>query len=208
MYSMVSTAIINGIDGVPVSVEADISEGMPVFEMVGFLGSEVREAKERVRIALKNCGFHLPVKRITIHILPAGLKKTGSGFDLPIAIALLSAMEIIQTKDLSNLFFAGELGLDGTIHGINGVLSMVSGGAEDGKTVFVLPMENIIEASLIPDVTVIGVNTLDEVICFLNLGEIPPQKKSKAQNQNYAEEVGDFADINGQEFVKRACEVA
>ena len=107
MYSVISTAVINGIDGVPVSVEADISEGMPLFEMVGFLGAEVREAKERVRIALKNCGYHLPVKRITINILPAGVKKTGSGFDLPIAISLLFAMEVIKENDFSKWFCVG-----------------------------------------------------------------------------------------------------
>ena len=208
MYSVVSTAIVNGIDGVPVSVEADISEGMPVFEMVGFLGAEVREAKERVRIALKNCGYHLPVKRITINILPAGIKKTGSGFDLPIAISLLSAMEIIKETDFSNLFFVGELGLDGTIHGVNGILSMVSGAADIGKKVFVVPMENRVEAMLIPDITVVGVSTLQETILFLNENLVPIQYSCKKSNNSNLDAVGDFSDINGQEFVKRACEVA
>ena len=208
MYSVVSTAIVNGIDGILISVEADISEGMPVFDMVGYLGSEVREAKERVRIALKNCGYHLPVKRITVNILPANIKKSGSGFDLPVAISLLLAMGIVKNDDLSELFFVGELGLDGTVHGVNGILSMVSGAYEAGKRVFVLPMENIVEASLISNITVIGVSTLEEAICFLNEGVIPTQIEIKHKKETPAMQIGDFSDINGQAFVKRACEVA
>ena len=208
MYSVVSTAIVNGIDGIPISVEADISEGMPVFEMVGYLGSEVREAKERVRIALKNCGYHLPVKRITVNFLPANIRKSGSGFDLPVAVSLLSAMEIIKNTELSDLFFVGELGLDGTVHGVNGILSMVSGAYDSGKRIFVLPMENIVEASLIPNITVVGVSTLQEAICFLNEGVIPNQIPIKHQKETISDQIGDFADINGQAFVKRACEVA
>lgn len=208
MYSVISTAVINGIDGVPVSVEADISEGMPLFEMVGFLGAEVREAKERVRIALKNCGYHLPVKRITINILPAGVKKTGSGFDLPIAISLLFAMEVIKENDFSKWFFVGELGLDGTVHGVCGILPMVSGAYAAGKRIFVVPMENIVEASLIPDITVIGVETLKDTVLYLNEGIVPKQKAHKKNKQSRDDNIGDFSDINGQEFVKRACEVA
>ncbi|MCR4675167.1 MAG: YifB family Mg chelatase-like AAA ATPase [Lachnospiraceae bacterium] len=212
MYSVISTAIINGIDGIPCSVEADISEGMPVFEMVGFLSSEVREAKERVRTALKNCGFHLPVKRITINILPANLKKSGSGFDLPIAISLLCAMGIVVNQNLEEFFLAGELGLDGTIHGINGILSMVTGGKEDGNKIFIVPFSNLSEAKLVPDITVIGVTHLSQVVSFLNDGELPINPEhtlpKKAMSTSGKEEYMDFSDVNGQEFVKRACEVA
>lgn len=209
MYSVISTAIINGIDGIPCNVEADISEGMPLFEMVGFLSSEVREAKERVRTALKNCGFHLPVKRITINILPAGLKKSGSGFDLPIAVSLLCAMGVIVDKKDDDLFIVGELGLDGTVHGINGILSMVIGAKEIGKKVFIVPSENVIEARLVPDVTIIGVGHLMEVIDFLNDGVIPAFESPKEEIPSSEEEstTMDFSTVNGQEFVKRACEV-
>ena len=96
MYSIVSTAIIHGIQSVPISVEADVSDGLPVFEMVGFLASEVQEAKERVRTALKNCGFALPPKHITINFTPANIRKSGSGFDLPVAVAVLTAFGYIR----------------------------------------------------------------------------------------------------------------
>ena len=98
MYSIVSTAIIHGIQSVPISVEADVSDGLPVFEMVGFLASEVQEAKERVRTALKNCGFALPPKHITINFTPANIRKSGSGFDLPVAVAVLTAFGYIRQE--------------------------------------------------------------------------------------------------------------
>ncbi|MCR5397813.1 MAG: YifB family Mg chelatase-like AAA ATPase [Lachnospiraceae bacterium] len=221
MYSVISTAIINGIEGVCCSVEADISEGMPVFEMVGFLGSEVREARERVRTALKNCGFHLPVKRITINILPAGLKKSGSGFDLPIAVALLVSMGVIVNNNFEHVFIVGELGLNGEIHGINGILSMVCGGKDKGMETFIVPMENKKEAKLVPGITVVGVSSLSEVISYLNDGvlpEIKPISDETTKNttkQNNLESndappedlVADFSFVNGQLFVKRACEI-
>lgn len=211
MYSVISTAILNGIEGVPCQVEADISEGMPVFDMVGFLGSEVREAKERVRTALKNCGFHLPVKRITINILPAGLKKSGSGFDLPIALALLKSMELITSID-EDIFVVGELGLNGEVHGVNGILSMVTGAKEDGKSIFVVPKDNLKEALLVPDIKVMGVSSLLEAVHMFqadNLNDIAgavSKPISKSTSFDMDNEV-DFSDINGQGFVKRACEI-
>ena len=95
MYSIVTTAILHGIDSQPVLVEADVSDGLPIFEMVGFLASEVREARERVRTALRNCGHQLPAKRITINLSPANIKKSGNGFDLPITVAILAALGIV-----------------------------------------------------------------------------------------------------------------
>ena len=110
MYSIVKTAVIRGMDSLLVGVEADVSEGLPVFEMVGFLSSEVKEAKERVRTALKNCGFRLPAKRITINLSPANVKKSGSGFDLPIAIAILAALGEIPANSLEETLILGEIG--------------------------------------------------------------------------------------------------
>ena len=95
MYSIVSTAIIRGVNSLPVQVEADVSDGMPMFEMVGFLASEVKEARERVRAALRNSGYYLPAKRITVNLFPANIKKTGSAFDLPIAAAIAAALGIV-----------------------------------------------------------------------------------------------------------------
>ena len=119
MYSIVSTAIIHGIQSVPISVEADVSDGLPVFEMVGFLASEVQEAKERVRTALKNCGFALPPKHITINFTPANIRKSGSGFDLPVAVAVLTAFGYIRQEMVREYFVAGEVGLNGKVQPVN-----------------------------------------------------------------------------------------
>ena len=132
MYSIVSTAMIQGIRAVFVSVEADVSSGMPVFEMVGFLASEVKEAKERVRTALRNSGFLLPAKRITVNVAPADVRKSGAGFDLPVALALLCAMGHLDRAVLGDFFVTGEVGLDGKVQAVNGVLPMIAGAKERG----------------------------------------------------------------------------
>ena len=115
MYSIVSTAIIRGINSLPVQVEADVSDGMPMFEMVGFLASEVKEARERVRAALRNSGYYLPAKRITVNLSPANIKKTGSAFDLPVAAAILAALGILPSERLASLLIVGEIGLNGKV---------------------------------------------------------------------------------------------
>ena len=96
MYSIVTTAILQGIEALPVQVEADVSDGLPVFEMVGFLAAEVRESRERVRTALRNCGHTLPAKRITVNLSPANVRKCGNGFDLPITVAVLAALGLLE----------------------------------------------------------------------------------------------------------------
>ncbi|MBR1628937.1 MAG: magnesium chelatase, partial [Lachnospiraceae bacterium] len=103
MYSVVSCAIVIGINSLLVRAETDVSSGLPVFEMVGFLGAEVKEARERVRTAMGNCGYHLPVKRITVNLSPANIRKSGSGFDLPVAVSILAAMGVIGRGDLSEI---------------------------------------------------------------------------------------------------------
>ncbi len=211
MFSVVNTATIFGIDSKLVSVEADISDGMPLFEMVGCLSGEVKEAKERVRAALKNEGYCLPIKRITINLSPANIKKTGSGFDLPIAIAILSAIGIIQSQSLDDICIIGEISLTGAIQPINGVLSMVLEAREKGKSICIVPMKNINEARLVPNITVIGVNKLKDVIDFLNEGTIAEQEVEGAPIDDSDEvQFGDydFSMINGQPQLRRACEVA
>lgn len=115
MYSSVETAVILGIDSIHVKCEADVSDGLPVFDMVGFLSTEVRESRERVRTALRNSGFTLPAKRITINISPASLRKQGTAFDLPIACAILGASHILQEEILSSVLMVGELSLEGEV---------------------------------------------------------------------------------------------
>lgn len=210
MYSKINTAIVTGIESRLISVEADISEGMPGFSMVGFLSGEVKEARERVRTALKNSGINLPVKRITINLSPASIKKSGTGFDLPMAISILYAIKSIEnTEALNTIVFAGELGLDGKLHPINGILPIALASMEGNMKTLVIPMDNIVEARLVPGINVVGVNTIREVIDYLNEGIIPKEPVERGYSPEKPEEfTTDFKDINGIPFLRRACEVA
>ena len=210
MYSTVNTAILHGIESIPVQVEADVSDGMPLFEMVGFLSTEVKEAKERVRAALRNCGYRLPVKRITINISPAEIRKSGSGFDLPVAIAVLMAMGVIENQDIREMVIFGELGLYGQILPVKGALSIVLAAKEANITRALVPFENMEEASMVPDMDVLGAKNLPDVISYLKKETKLYQKKEKpliceekTEWENY-----DFSQVNGQKLLKRACEIA
>ncbi len=207
MYSVVSCAVVHGIDSLLVRAETDLSQGLPVFEMVGFLASEVKEARERVRTALSNCGYYLPVKRITVNLSPAHVKKNGSGFDLPVAVSVLAAMGVIKKADLSEIVVIGELGLNGKIYPIHGVLPMILAAVEGQKLACIVPAENVAEASMVPQMTIVGVSDLKEVVDYLNNGRYPKQPEN-SNIKDKAEEEFDFAVINGQKMLRRACEVA
>lgn len=168
MYSIVSTAIIRGINSIPVQVEADVSDGMPVFDMVGFLASEVKEARERVRTALRNSGYRLPAKRITVNLSPANIKKTGSGFDLPVAVAILAAIGIVPGWKLTGILITGEIGLNGNIQPIEGILPIVAEAAGHGFVKCIVPYDNRSEAAMIKDIQILAVRTIKEVIEYLN----------------------------------------
>lgn len=213
MYSIVSTAIICGIHSVPIAVEADVSDGMPMFEMVGFLASEVKEAKERVRTALRNMGYVLPPKRITVNFTPADIKKSGSGFDLPIAMAVLAALGQVPADTVGDFFVTGEVGLNGKVQAVHGVLPMVAEAKERGMRKFIVPLQNCKEAELVTDIQIYGVTDIEDAVCIVR-GE-PWQSQNESMDAAYnIEEMDkkrkkvDFSDINGQHLVKRACEVA
>ncbi len=209
MYSKVTSGIVKGIDGVLVHVEADISNGLPAFEMVGYLSSELKEARKRVKTALKNEGYSIPPKKITINLLPADLRKDGSAFDLPVAIAILISSGQISQQKTEHIFFAGELGLDGSLHAIRGVLPLVCSAKEAKMTTCILPMENVKEGSLVDDITVLGAASLREVEQFLN-GKIALKRaeKERKEKKSTQKNIPDFFDIIGQEYAKRAIEVA
>lgn len=207
MYSTVMTAMLDGIHAKPVRVEVDISPGLPAFEMVGYLSSEVREAKERVRTALHNCGMVLPAKRITINLSPANIKKSGTGFDLPIAVALMAAMELIDTGSCQQIIFLGELNLSGGILPVRGVLPVVSDGMENGIKTYVIPEENTKEASLVKGAEIYGFPELSEVISFLK-GEKHNKQIFHGNFPKKEQKKVDFSEINGQRFLKRAAEIA
>lgn len=207
MYSIVSTAIVRGIESVEVLVEADVSDGMPIFTMVGFLASEVKEASERVRTALRNSGYMLPPKRITVNLSPADVRKSGSGFDLPIAIAILAALGIVEEERLGGMLITGEVGLNGDILPVEGVLPLVTAAKDRGMQSCMIASANAAEASLVGGITIYRVGNLREAIGILN-GKEQELADEKEDEGKRLELAGDFAEIHGQKFLKRACEVA
>lgn len=206
MYSLVTTSIIQGIKSIPVYVEADVSDGMPLFEMVGSLSPEVKESKERVRTALKNTGYILPPKRITINFIPANIRKTGSGFDLPVVAAVLCAIGIVPEEALKDTMVVGEISLSGEVKPVNGILPMVAEAKERGVTRCIVPAENQTEAQLVKEIEIFAVQSIAEMIHILNGGTYIEKEIGKAVAKTIR--MLDFSDIQGQYFVKRACEVA
>lgn len=209
MYSKSYSAAIKGIDGYLIQVEADISEGLPCFSLVGFLSGEVKEARERVRIALKNSGFKFPPKKITINLSPADIRKEGNGYDLSIAMSILAAFGYILEEDLSNILFIGELSLDGRIKPVHGTLPMVYTAYEHGIRYCMVPEENRIEAGVVEGVEVIGADNLKEAVYMLQSGKYKEKKPEREAVKNYYEDnIYDFSDVSGQSVVRRAVEVA
>lgn len=201
MYSMINTSTVVGIHGVRIQVEVDVSSGMPTFEMVGYLSSEVKEARDRVRTALHNCGIVLPAKRITVNMAPANIRKTGTGFDLPIAVALMMSMEIIDEKMCQNRLFVGELSLNGRILPVNGILPLVADAVKEGIKEFIVPRANLLEAKLVKEAKIYAFDELSELIVFLNGGEY----KEGDESENIVEEIErtlDFSEVNGQQLLK------
>lgn len=208
MYSMVKTAIARGLESVRVQVEADVSDGMPVFEMVGFLSSEVREARERVRAALRSSGYRIPAKRITVSLSPADVRKSGSGFDLPIAVAILAALGEIRKDFLNDTLILGEVGLNGKARPARGVLPVVAQAREAGMTRCAVPYQNQAEARQIPGMEVWAVEDLGELAAYLNGKEYRDKPLVSVKKETEVKEEPDFSDICGQKSVRRACEIA
>jgi magnesium chelatase family protein len=208
MYSKIRTAFLSGIHGLPVFVEADVSTGLPVFDMVGNLAPEVKEAKERVKTALHNSEIILPAKRITVNLSPGNLRKNGTGFDLPIAVALLVAIGLVDEKSCENTLFIGELNLNGGLLAVNGILPIVSDAKEQGILRFVVPRTCHEEAVLVRGIEVYAFSNIKEVISFLN-GELSYEEPEyNIEEIRTSEPKIDFCDVNGQKMLRRACEVA
>ena len=207
MYSIVTTAILHGIDSLPVSVEADVSDGLPIFEMVGFLASEVRESRERVRTALRNCGHQLPAKRITINLSPSNIKKSGNGFDLPITVAILAALGIVPEDALKDTLVIGEIGLNGAILAVEGVLPILLKAKELGIRRCIVPKDNHMEAALVEDLTIFPADHIRSVMDYFS-GTKDPGEKLCLPIAPKVSEYLDFADVNGQRMLRRACEIA
>lgn len=208
MFSKVYSGGLRGIDGYVVQVEADVSNGLPGFYMVGSLASEVKEAEERVRTAMRNSGYHLSSKKITVNLSPANVRKEGTACDLPVAVAVLAAYGIVMQPELKYTGFLGELGLDGRIKPVRGVLSMVLAMAETGLRRCFLPEENVAEGVAADCMEIVKIRNLQEVVELLNEpDEICAERVSADMDCQTAYHV-DFSEVNGQKFMRRATEVA
>ncbi len=211
MLSRALSAYVVGIDAHLIEVEVDItSKGLPYFSMVGLPDTAVKESKDRIRAALKNIGFNFPLKQITVNLAPADLKKEGSSFDLPIAIGIIAAENIIRPDSLADYILAGELSLDGKIKPIRGALPIALEAKRAGIRGVILPNGNAAEAAVVSGIEVLCMESLPEVIEFL--GGISQREPftvdlhaAMAENSQYED---DFSDVKGQEHAKRALEVA
>lgn len=212
MYSTVISGGIRGICSYLVQVEVDTARGLPAFEMVGYLGSEVKEAKERVRVAMKNAGFDMPAGRITVNISPADIPKEGTAYDLPVAMAILCSMEEVPKESLDGLLMIGELGLNGELRPVRGVLPIVRKAKAVGFTRCIVPKENENEGAMVEGIEIYGLSHLREAAEFLKQYQSPPRAPARVDFEKIftgrKEGQPDFEDIQGQETVRRAAEIA
>ena len=206
MTSRVDSVGLSGISGYPVMVECSISSGLPGFELVGLPDAAVRESRERVRAAIKNSGFRFPVSRITLNLAPAGTKKTGTLYDLPILLGILAAQELVRLPREPSAFL-GELSLEGKLRPVNGVLPMAIAARKAGIRTLYVPAENAREATLAGGLTVIPVKEVRQLAAHLR-GEFSIEPEPAWQPEETEERLPDFSDVMGQEHVKRALEVA
>jgi magnesium chelatase family protein len=206
MAIQIMAAAFTGIKGVIVTVEVDITRGLPALNIVGMADISVKESKERVRSAILNSGFDFPVNRITINLALADLKKEGSLFDLPIAIGILLATKQIIVNDINDYIFIGELSLSGQLKKVKGSLSVVMEGMKNKIEKFIVPTNNAKECSLIKTAKIFALDNLSQVVDFLNYKDLMPYKERNSVEIVINEEL-DYEDVMGQESSKRAIEV-
>ncbi len=210
MLARILSCAVNGVDGLLVEVEVDIAMGLPAFSTVGLPEGAVRESKDRVKAAIKNCGYHFPSRRITVNLAPADLKKVGAGYDLPMALGILAATEIFKNDILSQLAVIGELSLDGSVRPTRGILPMVMAARKTGLDSIIVPQANAQEAAIVTGIKVIGVKSLHQAVeCLAGIKAIDPTEIDLDQVfKTAANHDIDFNEVKGQEHVKRALEIA
>lgn len=215
MFTTVYSAAVYGLQAYLVRVEVDLAGGLPTFQMVGSLGGEVKESRERVCVAMKNSGFQIPPAHITVNLAPADRRKDGTAFDLPIAVGLLRDMELVPGEVLQDTLFLGELGLNGELKKVKGVLPVVQEAAKSGIRRVVVPLENALEAAVIPGITVWGVNNLHDLLLALVHPEAENEKVYKPRiraeellREGSGNAMGDFREVAGQETAKRGAVIA
>ena len=211
MIAKVACAALMGIDAFKVELEVDFSRsGMPCFTMVGLAEGAVKEAKERVFSALKNCGFKIPPARITVNLAPADVRKAGSAYDLPMAVGILCGMGVVEQEAVDGWYMAGELSLTGSLKPVPGVLPLALAAREGGGKGIMVPADNGREGSVVKDIPVVGATDLGQVVRML-LGEdaiVPADLDIETLWEERQSFINDFAEVKGQEHAKRAIEIA
>ncbi len=210
MLARIRSAAVLGIDAYPVDVEVDITNGLPTFATVGLPHGAVREGRERIAAALANAGYQFPLKRITVNLAPADIRKDGSGLDLPIALGVLVASGQLPDAGLRRLMLAGEVGLEGNLRPVRGALSMALAARAAGCRGLLLPQDNVSEAAVVDGLAVLGARTLVEVCAHLagDLALQPTRIDLPALMAERHRNECDFSDVRGQPGAKRALEVA
>ena len=210
MLAKVTSGALIGINAYPVTVEVDIAQGLPQFATVGLPEGAVKESKDRVKSAIKNSGYEFPARRITINLAPADIRKDGAAFDLPIAIGLLAATGVVDAERLKKYILLGELSLDGQIKPVRGVLPIAVVARDWGDQALILALDNAEEGAIVAGPAIYPVRDLAEAVGLIN-GEkefapfaMPPATGTASQTTDCE----DFAEVRGQEHVKRALEVA
>lgn len=210
MLAKTNSFALNGVKGFKIDIEIDINAGLPSYDMVGLPDTAIKESRERIRSAIKNSGLNYPVKKITINLAPADLKKEGPVFDLAIATGILAASEQIKTLKYKDYILLGELSLDGSVRHINGLLPTLIAGLESGFTKYIIPKANENEASYLSKAECYAVSSLSEVVEFLSgINNIPKVECSEYRiDETINKFHTDFADVKGQFMAKRALEIS
>lgn len=210
MYSQIKSIALRGIEGIKINCEIDMANGLPSFDIVGLPDAAIKESKERVKSAIKNCNFTFPLKHITVNLAPADIKKEGSVYDLAIFLGILLCSEQFSPKiDITDTAFIGELSLKGDVRKINGVLPMVCCARDNGIKRIFIPYENYLEASFVDNIDIIPIRHVNEAMGFLNeTYEITLPALEKSEEDEVFSQILDFSDICGQDEAKRAMEIA
>ena len=210
MLAKIKSSAVVGVDALPVTVEVDIAYGLPAFSTVGLAEGAVRESRERVKSAIRNSGYDFPNRRITVNLAPADIKKEGAGYDLPMALGILAASEILKSDTLDRYCVIGELSLDGSIRPAKGILPMAIAAQQAGLEGVLLPVANAAEAAVVAGIKIIGVQTLYEAVEFFGgtMDLSPAAVNLQMVFKNNGTYDVDFDEVKGQEHVKRAMEIA